>query len=111
VKALAMIAALAGCGTDSANTCAPGDPKTVSWDSFGHGFTLARCQGCHASTATDRRSAPPDVMFDTEDDARAVAPRIRTAVIVNKTMPPGGGVSDTDLALVGAWLDCDFDSP
>jgi uncharacterized membrane protein len=91
-------------------TCAPDDPKTVNWDNFGHGFTLARCQGCHATTATDRRGAPADVTFDTEDAAHVVAPRIRTAVIGARTMPPGGGVSETDLALVGAWLDCDFDA-
>jgi uncharacterized membrane protein len=108
VVALAWITSL-GCGVDTApSTCGPDDPTTASWTSFGRGFTLERCQGCHAGSAPDRQGAPPDVTFDTEDTTRAVATRIHRAVIVDGTMPPGGGVSDDDLTLVAAWLRCDF---
>lgn len=44
--------------------------------------------------------------FDTEDEVVALQDRVRQRVLVDATMPVGGGVYDDDLVLLEALLDC-----
>ncbi len=46
------------------------------------------------------------VDFDTMDAVIAQTGRIRARTIDEQTMPVGGGVSQDDLSLLAAWLDC-----
>ena len=84
------------------------DAPVVRWANFGQGFLREQCQTCHGSTTIERYGAPPDVVFDTEADAIRQAPRIRARSIgPSPTMPPQGGVSESDRALLELWLSCD----
>lgn len=92
---------LAGCAADPVCEDAP----VVAWENFGDGFVRGHCQGCHASTAPDRHGAPHDVTFDAEADVRRRADDV-LALVESGAMPPGGGVTDDDLALLRVWLGC-----
>jgi len=103
-----------GCGEsddlldDTGDTASCG--QRVTWDTFGAGFTRNYCQICHASTAPDRHGAPENVVFDTEDQALALADTILTvATGDDPLMPPGGGVPDDDRALLACWLSASRD--
>jgi hypothetical protein len=126
--ALFTCAAL-GCGGDKANDQTEGDDgggdsggavdsgtvlpgcagePVVTWANFGQGFLREQCQACHASTVVNRGDAPADVIFDTEADAVRLAARIEARALGEPpSMPPEGGVSDTDRALLDLWLRCD----
>lgn len=78
----------------------------VTWDSFADGFFTSRCQACHASATPDRRGAPADVTFDDEESALEMKDRVRARVIDEPSMPPGGGISDDERALLDVWLRC-----
>ncbi len=99
-------------GSDSAADEDTGDPDcvdapSVTWNSWGQGFLLGHCQGCHASTAPDRHGAPPEVFFDTVDDAWSHAAAILRSVTGEPaTMPPSGGVDADEQELLIAWLTC-----
>jgi uncharacterized membrane protein len=114
---LAGVSVLCGCVVDAdtesgdedgteAEGCGE-DVPVLTWESFGEGFVTTYCQGCHASTAPDRHGAPEHVAFDTEEDAMLWRYRIlATAGFDGLTMPPGGGPTDEDRALLEAWLGC-----
>ncbi len=102
-------ALLAGCGgkdaTDDTGVCA--EAPLVTWETFGHGFLIENCQGCHASTSTWRVGAPEDVSFDTLEDAWTHADRIlERAGGATPSMPPAGGTSEDDRWRLEMWLRC-----
>ena len=79
----------------------------VTWDGFAHGFFTTYCTSCHSVNNTDTRyGAPTDANFDSEADLIRKADRVRARVLVEATMPIGGGVHDTDLTLLDAYLTC-----
>ena len=79
----------------------------LSWANFAEGFLVENCQSCHASTSVDRHGAPAGVVFDTLNDALEQAARIGVrAAGDDATMPPAGGISEEDRALLAAWLAC-----
>lgn len=114
---LALVAVVAagicGCDTTPAASDAPewcDQAPVLTWDNFGAGFLLENCQPCHASGADDRHDAPRTVAFDSLE--RVVI--LRGAILDQATgpeppMPPAGGVSDSDRALLEAWLECGSD--
>lgn len=111
---MVLLLALIGCGRDpyyppedTGSACDDTLPH-ATWDSFGEGFLLTHCQGCHASTATERYGAPEGVSFDTEAEARAWRERLIVVILDEETMPPAGGLTDDDRLLVAAWLYCDL---
>lgn len=56
----------------------------------------------------NRGDTPADVIFDTEADAVRLAARIEARALGEApSMPPEGGVSDADRALLAIWLRCD----
>ena len=94
-------------GSDSGGTCDRVPP--LSYDNFGAGLLELHCTGCHGSQVpTERREgAPADVNFDTYAGVLTWADRIEVrAVPDDADMPPGGGPSAADRALLGEWLDC-----
>jgi len=96
-------------GAPSPSSC--DDAPMVTWDSFGEGFVTESCQTCHASTATNRNGAPLSVVFDTREETLAQADAILRVVTSDvPTMPPQGGISEDDRALVSYWLTC-WESP
>lgn len=101
----------AGSGADTgglpvSDTGICADAPVVTWENYGHGFVLERCQSCHASTSDNRYGAPEGVSFDTKEEALAQADRILARVVDDETMPPSGGVDADDLELVEIWLTC-----
>jgi len=99
-------------GRDSAPTPTTAtDPcegvPALSWESFGHGFLLSHCDGCHAAEAPNRYDAPEDVVFDTPEQAWAWAERILARAAADPpSMPPNGGVSEDDRTRLSWWLTC-----
>lgn len=78
----------------------------VTWENWTHSLMLTHCQGCHASTASNRYGAPINIQFDTEADSIDLADRIYIRVIQTKDMPPAGGILEDDLYLLDVWLRC-----
>lgn len=100
-----MALLLLGCGDPDDDPCA--EAPVVTWETFGQGFLMERCQSCHASTASDGYGVPPGVHFDTEAQARAQAEAIlRVAAGSSPTMPPQGGVPAEDRERLRIWLRC-----
>jgi uncharacterized membrane protein len=68
-----------------------------------------RCVACHSAHPTDSQftAAPLGVMFDTPEQIKGRADRIRERAVVSKTMPFGNktGMTDEERALLGAWVE------
>jgi hypothetical protein len=79
----------------------------VSYESFAGPFLLSWCTGCHASSLAEgqRQGAPPGIDFDSESGVRSHIERI-AARVADHTMPPAGGPSDEERALLLEWVDC-----
>jgi hypothetical protein len=91
-----------------AEECKAGDSPT--YDNFAKAFVMTSCLTCHTSsktTLTERLQAPLDINFDTQDEIKAKAHDAYHEVVVEKSMPVGGGVEQTDRDKFGIWLRCD----
>ncbi|HEU0034905.1 MAG TPA: hypothetical protein VFQ53_29975 [Kofleriaceae bacterium] len=114
--ALLAIGLAAGCGTDASSGDDDGGPTPdqcatsfLDYDNFGAPFVADWCRGCHSSAlpAAMRQNAPADVNFD--DYAKTMEWRERILVRATgdaPTMPPVGGPSDEERALLAEWLGC-----
>lgn len=96
---------------DSAVDTGEPDPcagvPVVTYASFGEGFMLENCQGCHASTTEERYGAPESVTFDTIEEVWAWAEVIlAVATGEEPAMPPQGGVHEDDRTKLEWWLGC-----
>jgi uncharacterized membrane protein len=104
---------LVACSTSSSDP-PPIDDATcrqsfADYTNFGEPFALDWCRGCHSATlpADMRQSAPADVNFDTHDEVLAWKERILVrATGDSPTMPPAGGPSAEERALLAEWLGC-----
>jgi uncharacterized membrane protein len=97
--------AVAACGSDVDPSCRT---STLTYDTFGAPFMASWCNGCH-SAALDpgmRQDAPYGINFDTVTEIRAQWLAIAQTTIDLETMPPEGGPSPDERALLGAWLRC-----
>lgn len=107
-----MMLILAGCSKSepsAADTAVVGICDTgldVTWSNWGAGFFRSYCTSCHSVNTEDRWGAPEGINFDTQEDVTQWMDSIRNAVLVNSTMPVGGGVYDEDLALLDRFLTC-----
>lgn len=67
-----------------------------------------RCSTCHSARPTDDAfpAAPLGIAFDTPEQIRMHADRIRTRAVELKTMPLGNktGMTDGERALLGRWI-------
>ena len=110
VLAFIGTAFVVGCGGDddgdgtTADECPePGDAALAQ----GQQVLIMRCNSCHSSTATGaaRGGAPVGVDFDTQAGIDQYAARIKARSEAN-TMPPGGGLSATEIENLGLHVDC-----
>lgn len=90
--------------SDAAPLCETG--LEVTWEGWAAGFMLSQCQPCHASETPNRYGAPPGVTFDTQEDCQAQAGAIADAVLTRASMPPAGGITETERELLARWLEC-----
>jgi uncharacterized membrane protein len=113
--AIGLVACASACtGTAPADDTGdddPGDPCATSYltyENFGEPFVANWCRSCHSSQVPVgmRQTAPDDVNFDDLADVRAFADRISFRAGVQKTMPPAGGPSDEERALLVEWVGC-----
>jgi uncharacterized membrane protein len=100
---LVLALGAAACGSDLDPTCASSD---LTYETFGAPFVTSWCRGCHSRDQTMRQQAPEDVNFDTHADAVQLADAIRALAGVGRAMPPAGGPSLDERALLVVWLDC-----
>ncbi len=112
--ALAALIA-AGCGSDGeGGGNPPPDPDAcetsyLDFTSFGEPFLLDWCAGCHSASLPPnmRQMAPADVNFDTIEGVRRFGDRIAArASGPTPTMPPAGGPSAEERALLAEWISC-----
>jgi uncharacterized membrane protein len=111
----ACVAAAGACTTSSGDP--PGDDggddtscdtSYLTYDNFGEPFMENWCRSCHSSEVPEdmRQTAPDDVNFDDLADVQAFADRIAYRAGEQKTMPPAGGPSDEERALLVEWISC-----
>src|SRR5262245_53099420 len=118
---LVLVLVLAACGTDSmprgdddANQPTPVDPDVcatsyLDYTNFGEPFVINWCRGCHSTDvpAAMRQKAPTDVNFDNLMQVRMWGERIAThATGAMPNMPPAGGPTEEERALLAEWLAC-----
>lgn len=95
-------------GGDSADPACDRSPP-LSYQNFGEALIDEHCVGCHSSLVPEdhREGAPPGVDLDTYEGVLTWAERVEArAVDPDAGMPPGGGPSDEERALLGEWLRC-----
>ncbi|NVB77068.1 MAG: hypothetical protein HOV81_01615 [Kofleriaceae bacterium] len=115
---LSLALVLAACGTDSVTRDDDDDPivepdvcdtSYLDYDNFGAPFVINWCRGCHSSSVPQamRQRAPLGVNFDTADDVRTWGAKIAEKTTgMTPTMPPAGGPSADERALLAEWLTC-----
>ena len=74
-----------------------------------YGVIQQRCQPCHSSHPTDDtwKAAPSGVMFDSPDQVKRLAPRIKDRAVVSRTMPLANktGITQAERDMLGDWID------
>lgn len=100
-----------GVPEDTAKASASGDTGTPEacdqgWDDWANGFFTTYCLSCHSVTSARRHDAPENINFDTLDDTLSLIDRVQARVIVDETMPVGGGVPADALLRLDDWLQC-----
>jgi hypothetical protein len=81
----------------------------LGYDNFGAPFMNNWCRGCHSSDVPKgmRQNAPIDVNFDTAANVTEFEERIRIRATGDKaTMPPAGGPTEEERALLAEWIAC-----
>lgn len=124
VLAALLAACVVACGTDpvagdghqggGGDTIVPVDPDTcatsyLTYENFGDPFVASWCRGCHSSEVPVgmRQKAPDDVNFDEVGDVRTWGAQISAKVTgAEPSMPPAGGPSDDERALLAEWIAC-----
>lgn len=101
---------LAGCSGEPSDTAPCTREPALNWQNFGQPFMQAYCDSCHSSLLREdqRQGAPMGIDLDSYADAVRWAPRIRARVLLPEPpeMPPGGGPTTDELALLDEWLSC-----
>ncbi len=106
---VALLALLVGCGAaeTSEGTCDRDPP--LSYTNFGQGFLGRHCTGCHSSLLPEghRVGAPLGVDLDTLEGLRQWAERVHVRTVpTDGGMPPGGGPTEEERAMLSEWLEC-----
>ncbi len=118
-RSLAVVLAVlaTACGNDAATSMGDDtgpepdacETSYLRYDNFGAIFSANWCRGCHSASvpADMRQMAPTDVNFDSEADLVEWKARIRVRATGDApTMPPAGGPSADERALLAEWIDC-----
>jgi len=102
----AMVSGGGDDGPDPVDKC---ETTYLDYNNFGKPFALDWCRGCHSSSvpANMRQNATIGVDFDTLEDVQRWRERIEIrATGATPTMPPAGGPSEEERALLAEWLSC-----
>lgn len=112
---LLLTLALTGCGDETdKDSSEPADSSEVScesapdltWSNWGDGFFANYCRACHSESVGDRWGAPEGLDFDTLEQVQQNRGWIHQTVLVDGTMPVGGGVYEEDLEFLTYFLEC-----
>lgn len=104
---MVAIVVLAACSKKKADEAVPETPSTtvtvenVSYANFAKGLFETKCAGCHANGAP----ASGRWTFSGFSSVRDNSARINNVVLVTKSMPRGGSLTDQELVLLKAWFD------
>ena len=79
---------------------------SLQWEYFGASFFSTYCTSCHSSNVPNRFGAPEDINFDDFESVVLQSERIRDSVIKRQSMPKGGGLPQSDLEALDAFLAC-----
>ena len=104
--ALASLIVLGACGSDTDPAC---DRSFLRYDNFGSPFIVNWCRACHSAELPPdmRQQAPAGVDFDTLTEIRAWSTSITITTGDDRaTMPPAGGPSSSERAMLVEWLRC-----
>jgi uncharacterized membrane protein len=103
---LGALGVLGACGGEELPAQCEGSALTYA--TFGEPFFTSWCRGCHSRDLPEglRQLAPLEVNFNTQADVRARAGRVGFLVGEAATMPPAGGPSAGERALLVEWLAC-----
>lgn len=116
VAVLALGAAACSADAGEGGEPPPPDPNsklcqesTLTYQNFAAPFVITWCRGCHgeAQPVAMRQNAPVGVNFDTADQVRGSSVRILARATGSEaTMPPVGGPSEEEKALLAEWIAC-----
>lgn len=99
-----LFMAASGCRYDKEELVYPGacDVQAVTWSEVIAPLVRTRCatEGCHVSGGT----APGDLSHYTGVKAVVDNGRFRSEVVLARSMPPEGALSDCDIRRIEAWL-------
>jgi uncharacterized membrane protein len=100
-----LAVAATACGADTDPQCAR---SFLRYDNFGAPFIVNWCRSCHSTEIPPgmRQQAPDDINFDNLADIRAWSLQIETTAAETDTMPPAGGPSASERAMLVEWLSC-----
>ncbi len=74
-----------------------------------YGVIQQRCRPCHSAQPTDDtwKAAPAGVMFDSPDQVKRLAPRIKERAVVTRTMPLANktNITQPERDVLGDWID------
>ena len=88
-------------------TAADEDADPVSF-AEAYDIVARRCVSCHAAKPSDENfdKPPKNVVFDTAEQIRDQAPKIRAVAVLTRTMPVGNEtkMTDEERRLLGRWI-------
>jgi hypothetical protein len=101
-------AACSDAAEQSSTSALCGSSKDLTYESFGGPFFLSWCTGCHSSDLPERarQGAPVGTNLDSLEDIRKHRELILTRAVHRADMPPAGGPSPQERALLEEWLGC-----
>ena len=98
--------------------------NTLTWRSFGAGFLLTWCTGCHSSHlgAGARQDAPEDVNFDTHANFKPRERQVYERAVLEahafvqdpdkgSPMPPAGLPTEAERQRLAQWIACGSPTP
>jgi uncharacterized membrane protein len=106
--ALAASAALVLLTCCDAGSPTPCESSTLTYQTFGDPFIANWCRSCHSSELPPemRQLAPLNVNFNSRADVLRFSRRISFLVVTSETMPPAGGPTERERALLADWIAC-----
>lgn len=105
---LATAAVFSACSSDSAEDPTPNPPppggtvtaENVTYKNFGAAFFASKCNACHGAGG----AGSAQFVFSGYTSVKNNADRIRNAVLVARTMPQGGSLTEAERTLLDAWF-------
>jgi uncharacterized membrane protein len=104
-----ILTACGSSGDDTKESSTQSVATPISFDTAQiQGIITQRCASCHSATPTDDifKVAPSNIMFDTIEQIKRSAPRIRARSVDSKTMPfmNKTNMTSEERTLIGQWI-------